>query len=134
VKKNRLNFWKNRSLRFQFYKSETEKTEPNRIQTEKNRAKPEKTEPNQKNQAKPVWTGFCPKKMNRTETDRFEPVSVWFQFFFVWLLFFFDKNRIEPKMITPSFYQSDRQMSWFECNWIKWKYKEQMWIFYIDIG
>jgi len=81
------------------------KTEPNR----KNRAKPKKTEPkpektepkprkpsqNRKNRAKPVWTGFCPKKTepNRTETGRFDPVSVRFRFFFqkkkisVWLLF-----------------------------------------------
>jgi len=53
------------SVRFQFYKPKTEKTEPNSIQTEKteenkkNRAKPEKTEPNRK-----------------TKPNRFEPVFV----------------------------------------------------------
>jgi hypothetical protein len=76
------------SVRFQFYKPKTEKTAPNRKKTWKKtepnrkkpsqtRSKPEKTEPNQKkpsqnrakpkNRAKPVWTGFCPKKPNRTE-------------------------------------------------------------------
>jgi hypothetical protein len=55
VKKNRLNFWKNRPVRFRFFKPGTKKTElnPNR----KNRAKPEK------NLAKP-------------EPNRFEPVFV----------------------------------------------------------
>jgi hypothetical protein len=37
------------SVRFRFYKPETEKTEPN-----PNRKNPKKTEPNRKNQAKPV--------------------------------------------------------------------------------
>jgi len=41
MKKNRLKFLKKRPVRF--YKSETEKTEPNRTHTEKNR---KKTEPN----------------------------------------------------------------------------------------
>jgi len=36
MKKNRLNFLKNRPVRFQFYKPEIEKIEPNRTQTEKN--------------------------------------------------------------------------------------------------
>jgi len=68
-----------------FYKPETEKTEPNRTQTEKNQKKSEpnqaktepnqaKIEPNKKNRIKPVWTSFSPKKQNRIETDRFEPV------------------------------------------------------------
>jgi hypothetical protein len=50
------------SVRFQFYKPKTEKTEPNRTQTEKNRAKPAK------NRTKPSQTGlnqFCLKKPNR---------------------------------------------------------------------
>jgi len=34
--------------------------------------------PNWKNQVKPGWTGFCPKK--QTETGQFEPVSVRFRF------------------------------------------------------
>jgi hypothetical protein len=96
VKKNRLNFWKNRPVRFWFFKSGTKKTElnPNR----KNRAKPEK------NLAKPIWTGFCSKKPNRTETGRFEPVSVQFRFFKKKIQFgyFFDKNRTEPKMNTSN--------------------------------
>jgi len=84
------------SVRFRFYKPKTEKTEPNRTQTKK---KPEKNQSQTwKNWAKPVWTDFCPKKPNRTETGRFELVSV---FFSVWLLFF-DKNRTELKMISPS--------------------------------
>jgi hypothetical protein len=60
---------------------------PNRTQTEKNR---------EKNRAKPEnpsQTGFCPKKLNRTETGRFEPVSVFFKKYSVWLLFFFYKNQ-----------------------------------------
>jgi len=93
---------------FRFYKP---KTEPNRTETEKNRAKPKKpskikkTEPNWKNRAKLVWTGFCPKKLNRNK-------SVWTGFGSVWvflkkkkliwllLLLFFDKNQIEQKIIT----------------------------------
>ena len=61
------------SVRFRFFKPGTGKTEPNPKKPEKNRAK---TEPNRKNRAKPVWTGFFSKKPNRTETGRFEPVSV----------------------------------------------------------
>jgi hypothetical protein len=44
---------------FQFYKPETEKTEPNL---------------NQKNQTKPVLTGFYSK--NQTKTGQFEPILV----------------------------------------------------------
>ena len=119
-----------------FYNQKTEKTEPNRNETDK---KPKKTEPkpsqtgktdpkpsqtektepkpsqNRKNRAKPVWTGFCPKKTepNRTETGRFDPVLVRFRFFFqkkknFGLVTFFDKNRTEPKMITP---KNDLRMS-----------------------
>jgi hypothetical protein len=70
VKKNRLKFCKNRPVRFRFYKPKTEKTEPNpnRKKPEKNRVKPKK----------PIQTGFCPKKPNRTETGRFELVLVFF--------------------------------------------------------
>jgi hypothetical protein len=58
------------SVWFWFYKSKIKKTEP----------KPKQKKPgkNRKNQAKPVWTGFVLKKPNRTEIDRFEPVSVFF--------------------------------------------------------
>jgi len=89
--KNRLEFWKNRPVWFQFYKSETEKTKPKK--SSQNRAKPEKTEPKPKkrakpkkpsqtgkNLAKPVWTDFCSKKSNRTEP---KPVGLnRFRFFF----------------------------------------------------
>jgi len=98
VKKNILNFWKNRPVRFRFFKPGTEKTElnPNR----KNRAKPEK------NRAKPEPNRFEPVFVlkNRTETGRFEPVSVRFRFFKKKIQFgyFFDKNRTEPKMNTSN--------------------------------
>jgi len=61
------------SVRFQFYKQKTEKTEPNpnrkktRKKTKpnrKNRAKPKNRAKTGKNRAKPVGTGFCLK--NRT--------------------------------------------------------------------
>ena len=77
------------SVRFRFYK---QKTEPNRNRqkTKNNRAKPKKPSQNRKkpsqNRFEPV---FALKKPNRTETGRFDPVSV---FFFkkksVWLFFF----------------------------------------------
>jgi hypothetical protein len=93
VKKNRLNrleFWKNRPVWFWFYKLETEKTEPN----------PNKK--NKKNRAKPVWSGFVMK--NRTEP---KPVGLnRFRFFkkyiFFGIVFFFNKNRTELKIITPT--------------------------------
>jgi len=90
------------SVRFRFYNQKTKKTEPNRnrkkigkktepnrkkpSQNRENRAKTGKTEPNR---FEPV---FALKKPNRTETGRFDPVSVRFRFFFqkkisVWLLF-----------------------------------------------
>jgi hypothetical protein len=54
-----------------FYKPETEKTElnPNRKKPRKNRAKPEKTKSK-------------PSKTEKTEPNRFEPVSIRFCFFF----------------------------------------------------
>jgi len=84
VKKNRLKFSKNQLVRFQFYKFETEKTEPNPnkkklekklSQSRKNLSQTEKTEPNQ---TKLILISFCSKitESNRTETGRFEPV--WF--------------------------------------------------------
>jgi hypothetical protein len=86
---------------FGFYKNETEKSESNQTQIEKNQAK-------SKNRGKP----------EKTQSNRFEPVFVLknrtepkpiglnlFQFVFfkysIWLLFF-DKNRTEPKIITHS--------------------------------
>jgi hypothetical protein len=76
-----------RSVRF--YKQKTKKTEP----------KPKKTEPNR---FEPV---FALKKPNR------KPVGLtWFWFGFGFflnnnfgLVIFFDKNRTEPKIITPSY-------------------------------
>jgi hypothetical protein len=59
------------SFRFLFYKSETKKTEPNRIQTEKTTETNWKNRAKLKNWAKPVWTGFCPK--NKLKQNR----SVW---------------------------------------------------------
>ena len=53
MKKNRLEFLKNRLVRF--YKPETEKTKSNRTQIKKNQAKTGKTEPNRKNQFEPVF-------------------------------------------------------------------------------
>ena len=60
------------SVRFRFYNQKTEKTEPNRTETdkkqEKNRAKPSQ---NRKNRAK---TGKNRAKTGKTEPNRFEPV------------------------------------------------------------
>jgi hypothetical protein len=82
VKKNRLNqlkFWKNRPVQFGFGFISLKPKKPNWIEkTEPNWKKPSQIKKNRKNRAKPVWTSFCPKKLNRTETGRFEPVSVFF--------------------------------------------------------
>jgi hypothetical protein len=71
------------SVRFRFYKPETEKTE----------SKPEKTEPNR----------FEPVFVQKTEP---KPVGLnRFRFFKKknrFGYFFFNKNRTEPKMITPT--------------------------------
>jgi len=77
------------SVRFWFYKPETEKTEPNR-------KKQKKTEPNQK---KPSQT-----RKNRAKLKKPSQVGLNRFWFFlkknsVWLLFF-NRNRTEPKMIT----------------------------------
>jgi len=108
------------SVRFRFYNKKTKKTEPNRTEpkpiknqkkTEPNRAKTKKPSQTKKNRAKTGKTEpnlfepvFALKKPNRTETGRFDPVSVWFRVFFqkknFSLITFFDKNRTEPKMIT----------------------------------
>jgi hypothetical protein len=61
------------SVRFGFGFTSLKPKKPNRTKTQKNRAKSEK------NRAKPVWTSFCSKKPNRTESDRFEPVLVFFK-------------------------------------------------------
>jgi hypothetical protein len=61
IVKNRLKFWKNRPVRFWFYKPETKKTEPN----QKNRAKLEKTE------QKPSQIELKPSQTKKTEPNRF---------------------------------------------------------------
>ena len=95
-----------------FYKQKTEKTEPNR-----NRQKTRKTEPNRKNRAKQSQNRVNRAKTVKTEPKQFEPVFALkkqtepklvgltrFRFFKkknFGLVTFFDKNRTEPKMITP---------------------------------
>jgi hypothetical protein len=59
------------SVRFRFYKPKNKKTKPNRTQTKK-------TGKNERNRSEPV---FILKKSNRTETGRFESVSVFFEKF-----------------------------------------------------
>jgi hypothetical protein len=105
-----------------FYKQKTEKTELNR--TESKPKKPGQNEPNRENRGKTGKTEpnrfepvFSLKKPNRTETGRFDLVSVFFSkkknFS---LVTFFDKNRTEPKMITPSAWASSR--IWVYCKMI----------------
>jgi hypothetical protein len=62
-------------VRFRFYKQKTEKTEPEKTgkKTESNRAKTRKTEPSR---FEPVFA-----LKNRTETGRFDQISIRFQFF-----------------------------------------------------
>jgi hypothetical protein len=79
------------SVRFWFYKHETEKTKPN--SNRKNQTEPEKTEPNR---FEPVFV-----LKNRTEICRFEPVLVFKKIQFD---YFFYKNRTEQKIITPANY------------------------------
>jgi hypothetical protein len=75
------------SVWFRFYKQKTEKTEPNRTETDKKpEKKPSQTEKTEPNQFEPV---FALKKPNRTETGQFDPVSVFFskKKISIWLLF-----------------------------------------------
>jgi hypothetical protein len=85
--------------RFGFGFTSLKLKKPNRTESEpkKNR---KKTEPNQKNLAKPVFV-----LKNRTETGRFEPVSVFLKKISIWFFFFVDKNQTKPKMTTPNFLQ-----------------------------
>ena len=95
------------SVRFQFYKPETEKTEPNPNQKNQKKTEPnwKKTESKSSQTEKPSQTEktdpnrFLSKK--RTETSRFEPVSVFLKKKFGLVIFFY-KNRIELKMIIPT--------------------------------
>jgi len=88
---NRLNFWKNRPVRFGFGFISKKPKKPNRTETDKKpEKKPSQTEPkprkpsqNRKNRAKTGKTEpnrFEPvfSLKNRTETGRFDPVSVRF--------------------------------------------------------
>jgi hypothetical protein len=98
VKKNRLEFWKNRPV--WFFKLETEKAEPKLKKPEKKSSqtgkKPSQTEKNRAklvfvlkkpNQNRSVWTGFDFKK----------------KIYSIWLLFYIYKNQTEQKIITPIF-------------------------------
>ena len=92
VKKNRLKFWQNQPVQFGFGFISLKPKKPNRneskLRSEKNRAKTEsnwKTEPNQ---FEPVF-GL----KNRTETSRFEPVSVFFFYKYFGLVTFFIKTK-----------------------------------------
>ena len=80
--KNRLKFWKNRPVRFQFYKSETEKTRKNRAKT------------------KPNW--FEPVFIQKTKPKPVGLNRFWFFFYIKNLisLFSFNKNQTKLKMIT----------------------------------
>ena len=81
------------SFRFRFYnrKNQTETEKKPEKKTEPKPSQIGKTEPNR---FEPVFA-----LKNRTETGRFDPVSVRFRFFFqkkFGLVTFFDKNRTEP--------------------------------------
>ena len=73
------------SVRFQFYKPETEKTEPNRTRTKKTRKKPNQTG------NKPSQTGKTEPNRKKTEPNRFEPVFV--------------KKQTEPKPVGLNRFQ-----------------------------
>jgi hypothetical protein len=71
--------------------------------------KPNRTEPKPEKKTRKK-TESKPKKpsqtrKNRAKTSRFEPVSVWFEFFlkFFFGLVTFLKKTIESKIITPNF-------------------------------
>jgi uncharacterized protein YcbK (DUF882 family) len=86
------------SVRFRFYKQKTEKTESNRNKKPEKTESNWKTEPNQKiklNKKNRAKTGKNRTKTEKTEpsrfelifalknrTGRFDPVSVWFGYFF----------------------------------------------------
>jgi hypothetical protein len=134
VKKKPIRIFKktDRFGRFQFYKSETEKTEPNPNwkKQKKNRAKPSqnqakleknraKTEPNKKNQTKPVWTGFCSKKPNRTEPKPVGLNQFWFflkKIILIWLLFVFIKTKPNrkwsPLLIPQHLHPFQKKKNW----------------------
>jgi Ulp1 family protease len=82
-----IKFLKKPAGSVRFYKQKTKKTKSNRTETDKKQSQTEKTEQNRENRAKtgktePNWFEpvFALKK--QTETGRFDPISVWFRFFF----------------------------------------------------
>jgi hypothetical protein len=77
--------------RFGFGFTSLKLKKPNRTEPEpkKNR---KKTEPNQKNLAKPVFV-----LKNRTETGRFEPVSVFLKKISIWFFFLLIKTKPNRK-------------------------------------
>jgi hypothetical protein len=94
---NRLKFWKNRPFGFGFISLKPKKL--NWTQTgKKTEPKPSQTritEPNRKNKAKPVWTGFCPKNPNRTKPKSIGLNRFRFGFGFFkknWFCYFFKKK------------------------------------------
>jgi hypothetical protein len=84
------------SVRFQFYKPKTEKTEPNRTQTGKQTSqtgkKPSQTEKTESSRFEPVFV-----LKNQTKTGRFEPVSVFCIKKFGLVTFFFIKTEPNRK-------------------------------------
>jgi len=101
VKKNRLNrleFWKNRPVRFASVSvlqvwNRKNQTEPKPKKTEQNR---KKTEPNR---FEPVFV-----LKNRTELKAIGLNRFWFFKKKICLIIFFYKNRTEPKIITPTWW------------------------------
>jgi len=104
-KKTNYNFEKTDRFGFNFINLKPKKQ--NRTQIEKKPSKTEKTESNRKNRAKPVFV-----LKNQIEIDQFELVLVFLKKS-VWLLFF-DKNRSELKMITPTMNFSRKKTIWYK--------------------
>jgi hypothetical protein len=144
------------SVRFRFYKSETEKTEPNpswkktkpnRKKTESNRKKPSKTElkPSQTEKTEPnrFEQIFVLKNRNRIETgsnDRFRFGSVFLKntkFSLINFLIKTEPNRnrsFEPVSIRFRFFRTKTEPNWFEQifilkNWnrIETRSNDQFW-------
>ena len=77
MKKNRLQFWKNWSIRFRFYKPETKKTKPNPT-----RKKPSQTGKKiSQNRFEPVFVLKNQIELNRNQSGFFKKqISVWLLF------------------------------------------------------
>ena len=88
VKKKPIKILKKLTGLVQFYNSETKKTKP-----KKNQVKSEKTDPNRKNQAKPIWTGFVLKNQTKlVSLNRYR-----FSFFLNQFNYIFNKNQTKQK-------------------------------------